>query len=166
MKQYFGAILRFFKAVFFTFGLLIFLFCVRRYLPGFNGSQGVGLVELRLCLAMAVVFSMAHTIITSDRVPIITSYRENKGKLLYATGILSSITCGVLSVYSGIPSAIIRWFDITDTTVAILSWWAGFFICFVVLLFIYFVVERYYRHLEYHYNEALAKYKESSGKTK
>lgn len=61
---------------------------------------------------------------------------------------------------------IIRWFDITDTTVAILSWWAGFFICFVVLLFIYFVVERYYRHLEYHYNEALAKYKESSGKTK
>ena len=68
--------------------------------------------------------------------------------------------------YSGIPSAIIRWFDITDTTVAILSWWAGFFICFVVLLFIYFVVERYYRHLEYHYNEALAKYKESSGKTK
>lgn len=56
MKQYFGAILRFFKAVFFTFGLLIFLFCVRRYLPGFNGSQGVGLVELRLCLAMAVVF--------------------------------------------------------------------------------------------------------------
>ena len=23
-----------------------------------------------------------------------------------------------------------------------------------------------YRHLEYHYNEALAKYKESSGKTK
>lgn len=85
---------------------------------------------------------------------------------LIATGILSSITCGVLSVYSGIPSAIIRWFDITDTTVAILSWWAGFFICFVVLLFIYFVVERYYRHLEYHYNEALAKYKESSGKTK
>ena len=152
MKQYFGAILRFFKAVFFTFGLLIFLFC------GFNGSQGVGLVELRLCLAMAVVFSMAHTIITSDRVPIRIS--------LIATGILSSITCGVLSVYSGIPSAIIRWFDITDTTVAILSWWAGFFICFVVLLFIYFVVERYYRHLEYHYNEALAKYKESSGKTK
>ena len=145
MKQYFGAILRFFKAVFFTFGLLIFLFCVRRYL-------------LRLCLAMAVVFSMAHTIITSDRVPIRIS--------LIATGILSSITCGVLSVYSGIPSAIIRWFDITDTTVAILSWWAGFFICFVVLLFIYFVVERYYRHLEYHYNEALAKYKESSGKTK
>ena len=145
MKQYFGAILRFFKAVFFTFGLLIFLFCVRRYLPGFNGSQGVGLVELRLCLAMAVVFSMAHTIITSDRVPIRIS--------LIATGILSSITCGVLSVYSGIPSAIIRWFDITDTTVAILSWWAGFFICFVVLLFIYFVVERYYRHLEYHYNE-------------
>ena len=143
MKQYFGAILRFFKAVFFTFGLLIFLFCVRRYLPGFNGSQGVGL---------------AHTIITSDRVPIRIS--------LIATGILSSITCGVLSVYSGIPSAIIRWFDITDTTVAILSWWAGFFICFVVLLFIYFVVERYYRHLEYHYNEALAKYKESSGKTK
>ena len=140
MKQYFGAILRFFKAVFFTFGLLIFLFCVRRYLPGFN------------------VFSMAHTIITSDRVPIRIS--------LIATGILSSITCGVLSVYSGIPSAIIRWFDITDTTVAILSWWAGFFICFVVLLFIYFVVERYYRHLEYHYNEALAKYKESSGKTK
>ena len=158
MKQYFGAILRFFKAVFFTFGLLIFLFCVRRYLPGFNGSQGVGLVESRLCLAMAVVFSMAHTIITSDRVPIRIS--------LIATGILSSITCGVLSVYSGIPSAIIRWFDITDTTVAILSWWAGFFICFVVLLFIYFVVERYYRHLEYHYNEALAKYKESSGKTK
>lgn len=111
-----------------------------------------------LCLAMAVVFSMAHTIITSDRVPIRIS--------LIATGILSSITCGVLSVYSGIPSAIIRWFDITDTTVAILSWWAGFFICFVVLLFIYFVVERYYRHLEYHYNEALAKYKESSGKTK
>lgn len=97
-------------------------------------------------------------IITSDRVPIRIS--------LIATGILSSITCGVLSVYSGIPSAIIRWFDITDTTVAILSWWAGFFICFVVLLFIYFVVERYYRHLEYHYNEALAKYKESSGKTK
>ena len=60
MKQYFGAILRFFKAVFFTFGLLIFLFCVRRYLPGFNGSQGVGLVELRLCLAMAVVFSMSN----------------------------------------------------------------------------------------------------------
>ena len=85
---------------------------------------------------------------------------------MIATGILSSITCGVLSVYSGIPSAIIRWCDITDTTVAILSWWAGFFICFVVLLFIYFVVERYYRHLEYHYNEALAKYKESSGKTK
>ena len=85
MKQYFGAILRFFKAVFFTFGLLIFLFCVRRYLPGFNGSQGVGLVELRLCLAMAVVFSMAHTIITSDRVPIRIS--------LIATGILSSITC-------------------------------------------------------------------------
>jgi len=27
-------------------------------------------------------------------------------------------------------------------------------------------VERYYRHLECHYNEALAKYKESSGKTK
>ena len=80
MKQYFGAILRFFKAVFFTFGLLIFLFCVRRYLPGFNGSQGVGLVELRLCLAMAVVFSMAHTIITSDRVPIRIS--------LIATGIL------------------------------------------------------------------------------
>ena len=126
MKQYFGAILRFFKAVFFTFGLLIFLFCVRRYLPGFNGSQGVGLVELRLCLAMAVVFSMAHTIITSDRVPIRIS--------LIATGILSSITCGVLSVYSGIPSAIIRWFDITDTTVAILSWWAGFFICYSFIL--------------------------------
>ena len=116
MKQYFGAILRFFKAVFFTFGLLIFLFCVRRYLPGFNGSQGVGLVELRLCLAMAVVFSMAHTIITSDRVPIRIS--------LIATGILSSITCGVLSVYSGIPSAIIRWFDITDTTVAIILLWS------------------------------------------
>ena len=109
MKQYFGAILRFFKAVFFTFGLLIFLFCVRRYLPGFNGSQGVGLVELRLCLAMAVVFSMAHTIITSDRVPIRIS--------LIATGILSSITCGVLSVYSGIPSAIIRWFDSSNSFV-------------------------------------------------
>lgn len=74
--------------------------------------------------------------------------------------------CGVPLELHRHENAIAQTDQPSGVEVAILSWWAGFFICFVVLLFIYFVVERYYRHLEYHYNEALAKYKESSGKTK
>ena len=67
MKQYFGAILRFFKACF-----LYFLDCLYSYFafgdiyPVLMAVRGSVWLNCAFCLAMAVVFSMAHTIITSD----------------------------------------------------------------------------------------------------
>ena len=154
MKQHITAIFRFFHSFFFTFGLLLFLFYIRGNLPGFGGSQGIVIAEVRLCLVTAFIFSLTHTFIILDGMSI-------RIKLIIAS-VLGSFTCGVLTIYFGIPSAIITWFNITDITAATIAWFVGFFFCLAIFWLFYLAVECYYCHLGRQYNEALAQYKAKS----
>jgi len=146
----------FFVTTFFSiFGFLQFLFFIRGTIPHMGGINGVSLFNTVLCLCAALVLSASHTVISLDTLDNRISIKTR----LIIGGIPSMLVCGVLTVYSGLPSLIIVLLGISNRETAIIIWIIGFVICCGAFASAYFAIEWHYYKMGKKYNVALAAYK-------
>lgn len=157
MNNYRFIIWRFFSGFFFIFGLLQFLFFIRKVFPQFS-TVGGELFQTLLCVGAAVLLSALYTMISVDGHE---SEYATKARLLIC-GIPGVLICGILSVYYGLPSLILGLFGIADRSTGIIVWIVSFIISCAAFVFAFYLLEQHYRRLGREYDVALDAYKKAA----
>lgn len=147
---------------FFSFGVLIFLFFVRGFFPDSGALSGMPLFHVLLCMGIAIVLTLSHTVIVSEY---LDQYFSIKSRVVFC-GILCTIALGVFTVYYGVPSLIVLIMGLENTLSSILTWAIGFVFCFVLEMLLYCLVEISFRKTGRKYDEALSAYKKKAGTNK
>ena len=157
MNKYRFIIWSFFSGFFFIFGLLQFLFFIRKVFPQFSAVGGE-LFQTLLCIGAAVLLSAFYTLISVDGHE---SEYATKARLLIC-GIPSVLICGVLSVYYGLPSLILGLFGIADRSKGIVVWIIGFILSCAAFVVAFYLLEKHYCRLGREYDIALDAYKKAT----
>ena len=145
-----------------AFGVLIFLFFVRGLFPDSGGLVGISLFHILLCMGIAFVLTLSHTVITSEY---LDQYFSIKSRVVFC-GILCTIALGVLTVYYGIPSLIVLIMGFENTLSSTLIWVIAFVFCFILTILLYCLVERNFQSIGKKYDKALSAYKKKAGANK
>ena len=145
-----------------AFGVLIFLFFVRGLFPDSGGLVGISLFHILLCMGIAFVLTLSHTVITSEY---LDQYFSIKSRVIFC-GILCTIALGVLTVYYGIPSLIVLIMGFENTLSSTLIWVIAFVFCFILTILLYCLVERNFQSIGKKYDKALSAYKKKAGANK
>ena len=162
MRKNRTTILNMFSFFFSVFGVLIFLFFVRGLFPDSGGLVGISLFHILLCMGIAFVLTLSHTVITSEY---LDQYFSIKSRVIFC-GILCTIALGVLTVYYGIPSLIVLIMGFENTLSSTLIWVIAFVFCFILTILLYCLVERNFQSIGKKYDKALSAYKKKAGANK
>lgn len=162
MRKNRTTILNMLSFFFSTFGVLIFLFFVRGLFPDSGGLVGISLFHILLCMGIAFVLTLSHTVITSEY---LDQYFSIKSRVIFC-GILCTIALGVLTVYYGIPSLIVLIMGFENTLSSTLIWVIAFVLCFILTILLYCLVERNFQSIGKKYDKALSAYKKKAGANK
>ena len=162
MRKNRTAILNVFSFFFSLFGVLIFLFFVRGLFPDSGGLVGISLFHILLCMGIAFVLTLSHTVITSEY---LDQYFSIKSRVIFC-GILCTIALGVFTVYYGIPSLIVLIMGFENTLSSTLIWVIAFVFCFILTILVYCLVERNFQSIGKKYDKALSAYKKKAGANK
>lgn len=162
MRKNRTTILNMLSFFFSTFGVLIFLFFVRGLFPDSGGLVGISLFHILLCMGIAFVLTLSHTVITSEY---LDQYFSIKSRVIFC-GILCTIALGVLTVYYGIPSLIVLIMGFENTLSSTLIWVIAFVFCFILTILLYCLVERNFQSIGKKYDKALSAYKKKAGANK
>lgn len=151
-----AVIWRFFSSFFFFFGLLEFLFFVRKAFPQFGAASGDSLQDV-LCAGAAALLAVLYTLISVDR-----QQREEavKARLLICA-VPCVLICGVLSVYYGLPSLLLELFGIADRGASAMVWVTGCGISCAAFGAAFCLLERHYRRIGKVYDAALRAYQQA-----
>ena len=162
MRKNRTTILNMLSFFFSAFGVLIFLFFVRGLFPDSGGMVGISLFHILLCMGIAFVLTLSHTVITSEY---LDQYFSIKSRVIFC-GILCTIALGVLTVYYGIPSLIVLIMGFENTLSSTLIWVIAFVFCFILTILLYCLVERNFQSIGKKYDKALSAYKKKAGANK
>ncbi len=162
MRKNRTTILNMLSFFFSAFGVLIFLFFVRGLFPDSGGLVGISLFHILLCMGIAFVLTLSHTVITSEY---LDQYFSIKSRVIFC-GILCTIALGVLTVYYGIPSLIVLIMGFENTLSSTLIWVIAFVFCFILTILLYCLVERNFQSIGKKYDKALSAYKKKAGANK
>ena len=155
MKNFWKMCSRFGVAFFFAFGIFEFLFFIRGFFPYSGGLVGATLFQTLLCISASLILTVSHTIISSE---FLDQYVTVKSRVV-ACGIPCIVTLGVLTVYYGVPSLIVHLLGLKNELVATATWMIAFAFCLIVVILLYWLVERNFRNIGKKYDAALAAYK-------
>ena len=159
MHKYWTAILNMLICFFSVFGVLIFLFFARGLFPDSAGLVGMPLFHILLCMGIAFVLTLSHTVIASEY---LDQYLSIKFRVIFC-GILCTIALGVFTVYYGIPSLIVLLMGLENTLSSTLTWVIAFVFCFILTILFYCLVERNFQSIGKKYDKALSAYKKKAG---
>ena len=162
MRKNWTAILNVFSFFFSVFGVLIFLFFVRGLFPDSGGLVGISLFHILLCMGIALVLTLSHTVITSEY---LDQYFSIKSRVIFC-GILCTIALGVFTVYYGIPSLIVLIMGLENTLSSSITWVIAFVFCLILTILLYCLVERNFQSIGKKYDKALSAYKKKAGANK
>ena len=162
MRKNRTAILNMFSFFFSVFGVLIFLFFVRGLFPDSGGLVGISLFHIFLCMGIAFVLTLSHTVIASEY---LDQYFSIKSRVIFC-GILCTIALGVFTVYYGIPSLIVLIMGLDNTLSSSITWVIAFVLCFILTILLYCLVERNFQRVGKKYDKALSAYKKKAGANK
>ena len=162
MRKNWTAILNVFSFFFSVFGVLIFLFFVRGLFPDSGGLVGISLFHILLCMGIALVLTLSHTVITSEY---LDQYFSIKSRVIFC-GILCTIALGVFTVYYGIPSLIVLIMGLENTLSSSITWVIAFVFCLILTILLYCLVERNFQRVGEKYDKALSAYKKKAGPNK
>lgn len=162
MRKNRTAILNVFSFFFSVFGVLIFLFFVRGLFLDSGGLVGISLFHILLCMGIAFVLTLSHTVITSEY---LDQYFSIKSRVIFC-GILCTIALGVFTVYYGIPSLIVLIMGLENTLSSSITWVIAFVFCLILTILLYCLVERNFQRVGKKYDKALSAYKKKAGANK
>ena len=162
MRKYRTTILNMLSFFFSAFGVLIFLFFVRGLFPDSGGLVGISLFHILLCMGIAFLLTLSHTVIISEY---LDQYFSIKSRVIFC-GILCTIALGVFTVYYGIPSLIVLIMGFENTLSSTLIWVIAFVFCFILTILVYCLVERNFQSIGKKYDKALSAYKKKAGANK
>lgn len=162
MRKYWTAILNMLICFFSIFGVLVFLFFVRGLFPDSGGLVGMSLFHILLCMGIAFVLTLSHTVIASEY---LDQYFSIKSRTIFC-GILCTIALGVFTVYYGIPSFIVLIMGLENTLSSTLTWGVAFVFCFILAILLYCLIERNFQYTGKKYDKALSAYKQKAGENK
>ena len=143
MRKNWTVILNMLICFFSVFGVLVCLFFVRGLFPDSGGLVGISLFHILLCMGIAFVLTLSHTVIASEY---LDQYFSIKSRVIFC-GILCTIALGVFTVYYGVPSLIVLIMGFENTLSSTLTWVIAFVFCFILTILFYCLVERNFQRV-------------------
>lgn len=162
MRKYWTAISQVLNNFFSAFGVLIFLFFIRGLFPDSGGLIGMSLFHILLCMAIAFILTLSHTVITSEY---LDQYFSIKSRVIFCS-FLCMIALGVFTVYYGVPSLVVLMLGFENMLSSTSIWIISFVLCFIVTILLYCLVERSFQNKGKKYDKALSAYKKKAGTNK
>lgn len=143
----------FFATFFIIFGIIEFMFIIRNFMPPYSWGGDIIFRNSIISFTSALIFSITHMILRSES---LDNKITIKSRLLFC-----SIPCAGVSGFLAMNFGLQSWLRLsTDKTTAIVVWVVSFLISIIVIMYVYYLIEKHYIEEGKKYNEALLSYKE------